>query len=154
MWSKAVIATSACLLAMKIFVSLIAMLFISGCVSGGYQPSYRFNQLQVVNLTGSTIERVEVRVLQSERSVRCAEVNNHAICDKRFGSRRYLQQGVELSWDHVDGNRKTEVFNPPVPVYFSAAFPLRIVMEIDADGAVKSFYEQDDRNRSLLYSLK
>lgn len=134
---------------MKISVTLLAALLCAGCVGGGYTPNYRFNQLQVVNLTGGTINNVEVQVLESDRSNRCAEVNNNAICDRRFGSRRYLQQGVRLSWDHTDGSRKSETFNPPVPIYFSTAFGLRLVMEIDADGAVKPFFEQDEPSRSI-----
>lgn len=129
---------------MKKSIILLTALLTAGCVSGEYNPSYRFNQLQVVNLTGATINNVEVEVLESERSNNCAEVNNNAICDRRFGSRRYPQQGVRLSWDHTDGSRKSEIFNPPVPIYFSTAFSLRLVMEIDANGSVKPFFEQDE----------
>ena len=134
---------------MKKSIILLAALISAGCVTGEYNPSYRFNQLQVVNLTGATINNVEVQVLESERSNSCAEVNNNAICDRRFGSRRYPQQGVRLSWDHTDGNRKTEVFNLSVPAYFNTAFALRIVMEIDANGSVKPFFEQDEPSRGI-----
>jgi len=134
----------------KLTVLLLAVLT-AGCVTGGYNPTYRINELQVYNQTGGTIRNVDVRVLESDKASSCDEVNNNAICNKRFGSRRYPQQGVELSWDSTDGSRRTEIFNPPVPVYFSQAFALRIVMEINADGVVDPFYEQDEPDGAAFY---
>ena len=134
---------------MKKFIILFATLTITACATGNYSPSYRFNQLQVHNLTGGSIADVEVVVLESDRSNACDEVNYNAICDRRFGNRPLPQQGIELSWIHTDGSRKTETFNPHVPIYFSTAFPLRIVMEIDADGNVNPFYEQDEPDGPL-----
>ncbi len=66
------------------------------------------------------------------------------MCDDYFGKRRLPQQGVELSWTHPDGSRKSEVLNPNIPVTYNPAFPLRIVMEIREDGSVKPFYEQEE----------
>ena len=118
-------------------------LLLGACVSG-YNPGYFFNEVQVVNLTGGTITDVSIRVIGSEKSLACDEVYNFAMCDDRFGKRRYPQQGIELGWTHPDGSRRSESFGPGVPVYFSSSFPLRIVVEIDADGAVKPFYEQEE----------
>jgi hypothetical protein len=129
---------------MKTPAILLAGLMSAACVSGGYNPTYRFNQLQVVNLTGASVRNVEAHVLESEKTIRCDEVNNNGICNERFGSRRYPQQGVRLSWTHTDGSSKSEVFNPSIPVTYFNSFPLRIVMEIGADATVKAFYEQDE----------
>ncbi len=134
---------------MKKFAILLAAVVSAGCATGGYNPSYRINQLQVYNQTGGTIRNVDVQVLESEKRNSCETVNNHALCDKRFGSRPYPQQGVQLSWDHTDGSRKTEIFNPPIPIYFNNSFPLRIVMEIDANGVVDPYYEQDEPSGSF-----
>ena len=129
---------------MKKATILFAALIFTACATGNYSPTYRFNQLMVHNLTGGTINNVNVVVLGAEPSNACPEVNFNAVCDNRFGSRTLPQQGIELSWDHTDGSRRTETFNPPVPTYFNTPFPLRVVMEIDADGNVNPFYEQDE----------
>ena len=54
---------------MKKLAIVFAGLAVTACVTGGYQPTYRFKQLQVVNLTGATVENVEVRVLESEKTL-------------------------------------------------------------------------------------
>ncbi len=120
-------------------------LLLTACVSG-YNPTYYYNEVQVVNLTGDTISDVSVRVVDS-RALACDEVLKFAMCDERFGKRRYPQLGIELAWTGADGERRSDSFSPPVPVYFSASFPLRIVMEVNEDGTVKPFYEQEEPGR-------
>ncbi len=116
------------------------------CVTG-YNPRFYFNEVQVVNLSSAIIEDVRVGFVDSPRRLDCEEVAKHAMCADRFNRRYYPQQGIELSWIHTDGGRKSGLFTPAIPVTFNAAFALRIVMEINADGSVKSFYEQDDPGR-------
>ena len=127
---------------------LIALLSLSGLACAtGYNPAYYFNEVQVVNLTAATISDVSVDVVGSPRTLNCAEVAKNALCADRFGKRLYPQQGIELSWIHTDGMRKSDRFAPAIPLTFSAVFPLRIMMEVNADGSVKPFYEQEDRGR-------
>ena len=129
---------------MKKFVILLASLVTAACATG-YIPSYRFNQIQVVNLSGSSIEDVGVRVVDSEKALSCEEVAMNAVCEDRFGSRPYPQQGIELNWTHPGGDRKREVLTPEVPVTFYSTTPLRIVMEVKEDGSVNPFFEQDSQ---------
>lgn len=129
---------------MKKLVILLSGIVTVACVTG-YNPTYRFNQIQVVNLAGSTIEDVGVRVVDSEKALSCDKVAKNAICDDRFGPRLFPQQAIELSWTHPDGNRKSEALTPQVPITFNSAIPLRIVMEINEDGSVNPFFEQDSR---------
>lgn len=130
---------------------VLGSLALAACVTG-YHPTYSFNQLQVLNLSGGTIAEVEMRVLESQKSLQCERVNKNAICNDYFGKRNYPQRGIELSWRHPDGSMRSETFNPPVPVTYYSAFPLRIVMQINADGTVKPFYEQDEPSRSIFDS--
>jgi hypothetical protein len=127
---------------------LIAMLSFStlACVTG-YNPRFDFNEIQVVNLSTATIRDVRVVFVGSPKTLGCDEVAKHAMCADRFGRRFYPQQGIELSWTHTDGSRKSEIFSPQIPVTYFTAFPLRIVMEVNANGSVKAFYEQDEPGR-------
>ena len=127
---------------MKKLIILLSSFATVACVTG-YTPSYRFNQIQVVNLSGSTIEDVGVRVVDTEKALSCDEVAMNAVCEDRFGARPFPQQGIELSWTHPGDNRKREVLTPKVPITFYSSIPLRIVMEVNEDGSVSSFFEQD-----------
>lgn len=135
---------------MKNLMLLVAGGFLSACATS-YNPGYYFNELQVVNLTGATIRDVSLRMNASAKTLNCVEVANFALCDDRFGKRRYPQQGIELSWTHPDGSRKSNTLNPDIPAFLSAAFPLRIVIEVLEDGGVKAFYEQEEPGREGLY---
>lgn len=135
---------------MRKFLLLIPVLIASAC-SMDYQPSYRFNNVQVVNLTGVSIRDVSVNVVGSEKMLACEDVNPNAMCAERFPSRRYPQQGIQLSWAHGDGNRHSETLDPHIATFFNASFPLRIVMEIREDGSVKAFYEQDEPGRAVYF---
>jgi hypothetical protein len=128
-------------------LSILIFCFLSVACVSGYNPSYYFNEVQVVNLSGATIEKVSVRVIDSPRVLSCDKVLQHALCHDYFSRRRYPQQGIELSWTHPDGSQKSEAFTPRVPVIYSSVFPLRIVMEIREDGSVKPFYEQEEPSR-------
>ena len=135
---------------MKILILLFTGGFLSACVTG-YNPSYYFNELQGVNLTGATIKDVSLQMKASPKTLNCAEVANFALCSDRFGKRLYPQQGIELSWTHPDGSQKSDTLNPGIPAFFTAAFPLRIVMEVLEDGSVKAFYEQEEPGREGPY---
>lgn len=127
---------------------LIAMLSFStlACVTG-YNPRFHFNEIQVVNLSTGMIEDVGVVFVGSPKTLGCDEVARHAMCADRFGRRYYPQQGIELSWTHTDGSRRSDIFSPLIPATYNAAFPLRIVIEVNANGSAKAFYEQDEPNR-------
>ncbi len=121
-----------------------------GCTLS-YNPRYSFNQVQAVNLTSATITNVSIDVIDSPWNLDCDEVVKFYVCADRFPKRLYPNQGISLSWTHTDGSRKSETLAPSVPVTFNSAFGLRIVMEINDDGSVKAFYEQDDPNGRIYY---
>lgn len=131
---------------MKRLTLLLSTALVAGCAVG-YNPGYRFKEVQVVNLTGATIEDVSWRVLGSEKTLNCNQVAKFAMCADYFANRRYPQSGIEVNWTHPDGERKSALLNPNVPVTFSSGFPLRIVAEIGADGGVEAFFEQDEPSR-------
>ena len=138
---------------MKKTMLLAGSLMLAGCVTG-YDPMYYYNEIQVHNLSGGSISEVNLQVAQSERKLSCDQVNKNAMCDDRFSKKRFWQTGMELSWTHADGSKKSEFFNPDVPVYFGSAAPLRVVIEILEDGSVKPYYEQDEPGRDGMFISK
>ncbi len=97
----------------------------------------------MVNLTGATIQKLNVRVVGLPKDLSCDEVAKNAICNDHYGRRRYPQQEINLSRTHGDGSHKTASPNPNVPGFFNSVFPLRLVLEIRNDGSVNPIFEQD-----------
>ncbi len=128
---------------MKKLSILLLSLSTVACVTG-YNPTYYYNYIQVVNLTGGSIVDVKVQIGESGRTVSCDSVLKNALCDERFGRRRYPQQGIHLSWTHTDGSRKSQLLTPAISVIYYSAFPLRIMLEISENGSVKSYFEQEE----------
>jgi len=122
---------------------LLFSLLSVACVSNGYHPNYIFNQLQVVNFTGTTITNVNLQIGGSDRAVSCDKVAKNAVCNKFIGKRRYPQQVNELSWTHGDGTQKLRRFSPKIAAYYDFSLPLRLMVEVHEDGSMKAYFEQD-----------
>lgn len=134
---------------MKLLMFLISGALIAGC-AGSYDPSYRFKQVDVVNLSGGSLENLSWNVVGSGKTMNCSDVGDNQICADYFPQRPYPRAGIELNWTHVDGERKTEVLNPAVPAYFYTGLPLSIFVEIDPDGALNAFYRQDTSDNVII----
>jgi len=128
---------------MKYLTLLISGVLLAGCATP-YNPGYRFNRVEVVNLAGAPLKSLSWNVVGSGRAMNCSEVAPNSICTDYFPQRRYPLAGIEVDWTHVDGERRSEVLNPPVPAYFYTTFPLEIYLEIDAEGVINAFYRQNE----------
>ncbi len=126
----------------KLSILLFSVLTVA-CVTG-YNPTYYFNEIQVVNLSGAAISNVTLRVSGSDKDLSCDEVAKNALCHDRFSKRRYPQQVIDLNWTHGDGSQKSQQLTPGIGAYFKTVFALRVMLEINEDGSVKSFFEQDE----------
>ena len=127
---------------MKKLSILLPSVLIVACMTG-YNPTYYFDGIQVANLSGAAISNVNLSITGSDKTLSCDEVAKNALCHDRFGKRRYPQQVIELSWTHGDGSQKSQQLTPPVPAYYSPGRPLRLMLEINEDGSVKPFFEQN-----------
>ena len=132
-------------------ITVIALALGTVACALGYNPRFYVNEVMAVNLTSAEISDVTIDVIESPKMLECEEVAKNAVCADRFTRLVYPQLGVEVSWTHTDGSRKTASAAPTVPVTFVTAFPIRIVMEINADGSMKTFYEQDEPDRGSTY---
>ena len=125
-------------------LSILLFSILTAACAGGYNPTYYFNEIQVVNLSGATISKVNLRISGSDKTLSCDEVANNAICHDHFAKRRYPQQEIDLSWTHGDGSQKSQQLTPAIPAYFRPVFGLRVMLEINEDGSVESYFEQDE----------
>lgn len=134
---------------MKHLLAIVAAASLAGCAGNyGYNPDYYFNYVEVINLSGGPIRDVSLRVNGSPKTLACERVNANAICEDRFGKRRYPQQGLDLSWIHPDGSAKSDTLSPPIPVTFNYGRPVQVYLEIRENGSVKAYYKQEERGRN------
>ncbi|NNE63679.1 MAG: hypothetical protein HKN34_06330 [Gammaproteobacteria bacterium] len=128
---------------MKILYMLVLGIAATAC-SMKYTPKYYFNEIQVVNYSGATITNVSVRFESSAKTVKCDVVTKNRLCRDYFNKLRYPRQVIELAWTHGDGVEKSQQFNPRIPAYYHTPFPLRVMLEINEEGAVKTYFEQEE----------
>jgi hypothetical protein len=128
----------------KLSILLISFLSVA-CASNGYNPSYYFNKLQVVNLTDSTITDLNLKIGGSDLSLSCAEVAKNTVCYEYFGSRKYPQQVDVLRWMDGSGTQRSQQLSLEIAAYFNTRKALQLVIEILEDGSVKTIFRQDGR---------
>jgi hypothetical protein len=126
-------------------LSILLLSFVSVACATGYNPNYIFNEIQVVNLSATTITDVNLRIEGSDKTLNCDVVAKNALCQARFGKRRYPQQEIELSWTHGDGSKKSQQLTPAIAAYFGTAAPLNLILEINEDGSAKPLFKQESR---------
>lgn len=124
-------------------LSILLLSFVSIACATGYNPSYVFNEIQVVNLSTATITDVNLRMEGSDKTLNCDAVAKNAVCHARFGKRRYPQQEIELSWTHADGSKKSQQLMPAIAAYFGTGAPLQLILEINEDGSAKPLFKQE-----------
>lgn len=125
-------------------LSILLLSFVSVACATGYNPNYTFSEIQVSNLSAATITDVNLRVIGSDKTLNCDVVAKNAQCQVHFGKRRYPQQEIELSWTHGDGSKKSQQSNPAIAAYFGTAAPLILLLDINEDGSVETYFKQDD----------
>ena len=128
---------------MKTISLLLLSLVLVSC-AGGYNPRYYYSNIEVANLSGGDISNVVIQIGADGRILRCEFVVKNALCQERFGKRPYPQQTIELSWQDSAGNAQSGQVNPQVPVTFSPALSLRVLVDIQEDGSLKARFRQDD----------
>ena len=128
---------------MKAVLLLSLCMMVAACATGGYNPRYYYSNIEVANLSGTEIRDVEVQIGEAGRNLRCDSVAKNALCQVRFGRRPYPQQeGLRLSWQDGEGNSQSQQLTPPIPVTFTPAQPLRVMLDINEDGSVKAYFRQ------------
>lgn len=135
---------------MKYVTLLLIGALIAGCATG-YNPSYVFKRVEVVNLAGGPLHDLTWNVIGSGKTMTCSEVEAKGICAEYFATHRYPKAGIELTWTHVDGERKTAIINPNVPAFFYTGLPLSIFIEIGPDATLRAYYDQDTPDGTRIF---
>ena len=127
---------------MKYFLVAVMGLALAAC-SVGYNPRYYYTNVQVANLTGGDIGELRVQVGAEGRVIECDLVTNNRVCEERFARRIYPQDVVDIRWRDAAGEVQSRQVNPSVPITLTTGLPVRLLIEIDAEGSIKAFFRQD-----------
>ena len=131
---------------MKTLLVTLSCLTLAAC-AGSYNPRFYYSNIEVANLSGGAITRVEVQVGADGRNLRCETVASNALCQERFAKRLYPQQDTELSWQDSDGNPQSTRANPHLPATLAPSRALSIMLDIREDGSVEAYFKQDDSRK-------
>jgi hypothetical protein len=125
-------------------LNLVALCVLISACATGFNPRYYYGQIEVANLTGETIRNLRVQVGPQGRVLECAEVTNNRICQQRFPKIPYPEAMVQLTWQTDDGRQMSAQEAPSVPITLVFSEPIRVMMDIAADGSVKFYIKQDN----------
>jgi len=125
-------------------LNLVTLCVLTSACATGFNPRYYYSDIEIDNLTGETLRNVRVQVGPGGRVLECAEVTKDRICQQRIGKHLYPKAEVRLSWQTEDGRQMSAQENPSVPLTLVYSQPIRLMMEIAADGSAKFYFKQDD----------
>ena len=123
-----------------VIVSIIGVL-VSACATAR-QPAYQLNEIAVLNLSRSLVQDVTIRVVSGERSFSCGNIAPRGVCSNRFAAREYQRNPIQIAWVFGNSANQTREFVLEVPPGLDPAMPLRGVLEITPQGAVRAYLEQ------------
>ena len=121
---------------MKAIYILLLSLVVSAFASGGMggEPSLKYADIAVSNLTGATITDVVVQVGESGHRTACASVLNNEQCQQYFAPKPYPNQPIQLNWTGSDGSPQSKQFSPELDPNFPPGIALQILININGDG--------------------
>jgi hypothetical protein len=124
-----------------IFRFAILVLLQAGC-SSLQSPSYTYNEIVIINQTGSAVRDVAVSSTESGRSFSCGNIAPRGTCSNRFPPRPYRASPVQIDWMIGNGARHSKIIELTLPPSFVVEIPLRGVLVIDTQGQISTYLQQ------------
>ena len=132
----------------KVTINVAATLLLSACATGSnYAPTYTYNEFLVINNSKELIQNVTVKSADTDIVFSCESIAPLGICQDRFTRRRYKEGPFSIDWVFGDSVRQTNEVGIQVPGYNSPGIPLRAVLEISPEGAIKAYFKRDSKGR-------
>lgn len=132
----------------KVTINVAAVLLLSACATGSnYAPTYTYNEFRVINNSQELIKNVTVKSADTDSVLQCERIAPLGICQQRFAPRRYKENAFTIDWVFGDSVRQTSEVGIEVPAYNAPGAPLIAVLEISAQGAIRSYFKRDSKGR-------
>jgi hypothetical protein len=113
----------------------------AGC-SSLQSTGFTYNEIVIVNQTGSAVRDVVVSSTESGRSFSCGNIAPRGICSDQFPPQPYHASPVQIDWMMSNGTRQSQTIELTLPPGFVVELPLRGVLVIDAQGQVSTYLQQ------------
>lgn len=121
---------------------LVFGLLLSSCATS-YDPLYFYNEILVINKSRELIRDVTIGAVETNRMFSCGNIAPLGICADKFPMRQYMKSPIRIAWVFGSFARQTDEFVLEVPATFVIEFPLRGVLEIQPDGSLSAYFQQD-----------
>ena len=134
--------TSRFLTMMKKYFILIPGLLLSSCATS-YESLYSYNEILIINRSRELIQDVTISAGATNREFSCGNIAPRGICSDKFPQRPYMKNPIRISWVFGNIAGETSEFILEVPETFSTSIPLRGVLEINPQGSISAYFQQD-----------
>ncbi len=89
------------------------------------------------------VQDVTITATGSNRIFSCGNIAPRGICSNRMPRRTYKRNPVKVDWVFGNVARQTSEFILEVPATMEIGLPLRGVLEINEQGNISAYFEQD-----------
>jgi len=121
---------------------VIIGLMLSSCatMSG---PTYTYNEVVVLNTSRAPVWDVTISATDSGRVFSCGNIAPRGICSNKFRPQTYQGSPIQITWVIGNGQRHSKTIELELPASFVAELPMRGVLVIDSQGAIKAYLQQE-----------
>ena len=121
---------------------LILSLLLSSCATI-YESPYSYNEILIINRSRQLIQDVTISAAGTNRTFSCGNIAPLGICSDKFPERRYMKNPIRIDWVFGNTSGKSNEFVLEVPPTFSTALPLRGVLDINPQGLISAYFQQE-----------
>ena len=111
-----------------------------GTISG---PTFTYNEVVVLNQSRAPVQDVLISATESGRVFSCGNIAPRGICSNKFRPQPYQGSPLQITWVMGSGRRQSKTIELELPKSFVAELPMRGVLVIDSQGAIKAYLHQE-----------
>jgi hypothetical protein len=106
-------------------------------------PTYTYNEVVVLNQSRAPLQDVHISATESGRVFSCGNIAPRGICSNKFPPQPYQGSPIQIAWVFGGGRRHNKTVELELPESFVAELPMRGVLVIDGQGAIKAYLQQE-----------
>ena len=105
--------------------------------------TYTYNEIVVLNQSRAPVRDVLISATESDRVFSCGNIAPHGICSNKFRPQSYQGSPIQIAWVIGNGRRHSKTIELELPESFVPELPMRGVLVIDGQGAIKAYLQQE-----------
>ena len=105
--------------------------------------TYTYNEVVVLNQSRAAVRDVLISATESGRVFSCGNIAPRGICSNKFPPQPYQGSPLQITWVIGGGRRQSKTIELELPASFVAELPMRGVLVIDGQAAIKAYLQQE-----------